>query len=75
MQDGHRAVVERLLAHNARLLDLPEFKGRTALIAAAGDGHADLVRLLLERSHSPVLPQKEHRPETHPRQDRQAHHR
>lgn len=52
-EGGHLAVVEQLLARDPELLDLPGFCERTALIAAAGEGHAQLVRALLERGADP----------------------
>jgi ankyrin repeat protein len=48
-QEGHLDVVERLLAHDPGLLDLPGSQGDTPLIMAAGHGHVVLVRLLLDR--------------------------
>jgi ankyrin repeat protein len=48
-QEGHLSVVERLLAHDPGLLDLPGFRERTALAAAADNGHAQMVALLLAR--------------------------
>jgi len=50
---GHQAVVELLLAHDPELLDLPGFQDRTVLVAAAGNGHLELVRDLLERGVDP----------------------
>lgn len=50
---GQRELVERLLTHTPALLDLPGQGERTALIAAARGGHAELVAWLLTRGASP----------------------
>jgi ankyrin repeat protein len=52
-QEGHREVVDVLLAHDRGLLDLPGLRDRTPLMAAAGNGHVDLVGVLLERGADP----------------------
>jgi ankyrin repeat protein len=49
-------VVELLLAHDPRLLELPGLNERTALAAAAGGGHAQVVRELLARGADPRRP-------------------
>jgi ankyrin repeat protein len=50
---GHVSVVEQLLAHDPELLELPGSRERSALIAAAGGGHMELVQLLLARGADP----------------------
>jgi ankyrin repeat protein len=52
-QEGHATAVKRLLAHDPALLDLPGYGERTALVAAAGNGHIELVQLLLARGADP----------------------
>jgi serine/threonine-protein phosphatase 6 regulatory ankyrin repeat subunit B len=52
-QRGHQGIVERLLAHDPKLLDLPGYHERTALAAAAGNGHREIVALLLRRGADP----------------------
>lgn len=54
-QEGHVEVVARLLDHDPASVDLPGCRGRTALMAAVASGHADVVRLLLERGGNPHL--------------------
>jgi ankyrin repeat protein len=46
-QEGHCEVVEQLLARDRGLLDLPGYRDRTALAAAAGNGHVSLMERLL----------------------------
>jgi ankyrin repeat protein len=45
--------VELLLIHDPGLLDLPGFRERTALLAAAGNGRIELVKALLARGADP----------------------
>jgi serine/threonine-protein phosphatase 6 regulatory ankyrin repeat subunit B len=48
-EEDNLEVVERLLAHDPGLLELPGFRERTALLAAAGNGCLEVVQLLLAR--------------------------
>jgi ankyrin repeat protein len=47
--NGHKAVVERLLATNLINPSYKDPNGRTPLLLAAGNGHKAIVRLLLAR--------------------------
>jgi serine/threonine-protein phosphatase 6 regulatory ankyrin repeat subunit B len=53
---GHIGVVTRLLEHDAGLLDLPGFEGRTALWAAAAHNQGEVARCLLDRGADPAQP-------------------
>ena len=51
---GDRTGVERALAAGASVADAAPIDGKTALFRAAVFGHADVVRLLLERGADPA---------------------
>jgi ankyrin repeat protein len=50
---GDRGGIERALGEGARVTDVSPVDGKTALFRAAVFGHADAVRLLLERGADP----------------------
>lgn len=51
---GHRGVLEVLLGRDPTLIDLPDGRGKTALMGASGGGHPELVAWLLTRGADPT---------------------
>ncbi|XP_049533516.1 protein TANC2 isoform X2 [Anopheles darlingi] len=59
VKEGHWAIVERLLQHQASDVELREANGKTALMVAAEEGHVGIIELLLNRGASLIAQDKD----------------
>ncbi|XP_058055857.1 protein TANC2 [Anopheles bellator] len=59
VKEGHWAIVERLLQHQAQDVELTETNGKTALMVAAEEGHVGIIELLLNRGAALTVQDKD----------------
>ncbi|XP_052869330.1 protein TANC2 [Anopheles cruzii] len=59
VKEGHWAIVERLLQHQAQDVELTETNGKTPLMVAAEEGHVGIIELLLNRGAALTVQDKD----------------